>query len=421
MFIYWTDGSYNLSTWNDGTSLYHHGIAGQKWGVRNGPPYPLDYKEHSKREMRREYQDTNYKKRLDKDNKSIKSKRTRSVADQVEFEDRLKTLGIVAGTAAAAVMIGYLEANPNNMFTDYNASLSPFLYKVTNNKFLNPSDGSAIGTRALEMGYRPSNASDITNAINHADRTALIDIQNNMNDDGPSLLCNTVRTEVRDSSAPRRLSCWSASNAYYMSMLTGNTYASKSFDNLVDFNSFGDLYKTKPTIFNIGGELSSNFVGKYGNYGGRCETDDSRELLHSIAKNIKLDGNGTDGLYTVGFINAGYRGVKCTHQFNFDILKGSNGENILHIADGYTGRRYKVCTIEHGSIGKYYFEGFDEFAREMHHYNKDSVRFYAPSLNSVNPNVISNVILSKNETIDQIGSPKYTHSLASTVMARDRR
>ncbi|MCI8992256.1 MAG: hypothetical protein HFG80_05935 [Eubacterium sp.] len=22
--------------------LYHHGIKGQKWGVRNGPPYPID-------------------------------------------------------------------------------------------------------------------------------------------------------------------------------------------------------------------------------------------------------------------------------------------------------------------------------------------------------------------------------------------
>ena len=23
-------------------AIYHHGIKGQKWGVRNGPPYPLD-------------------------------------------------------------------------------------------------------------------------------------------------------------------------------------------------------------------------------------------------------------------------------------------------------------------------------------------------------------------------------------------
>lgn len=30
--------------------LYHHGIEGQKWGKRNGPPYPLSYSKHSKAE-----------------------------------------------------------------------------------------------------------------------------------------------------------------------------------------------------------------------------------------------------------------------------------------------------------------------------------------------------------------------------------
>lgn len=37
-------------------SLEHHGIDGQKWGVRNGPPYPLAAGDHSaaeKRAMRR--------------------------------------------------------------------------------------------------------------------------------------------------------------------------------------------------------------------------------------------------------------------------------------------------------------------------------------------------------------------------------
>ena len=28
-------------------SLAHHGIKGQRWGKLNGPPYPLDYQEHS--------------------------------------------------------------------------------------------------------------------------------------------------------------------------------------------------------------------------------------------------------------------------------------------------------------------------------------------------------------------------------------
>lgn len=32
--------------------LYHHGILGQKWGVQNGPPYPLGAGKLSRREKR---------------------------------------------------------------------------------------------------------------------------------------------------------------------------------------------------------------------------------------------------------------------------------------------------------------------------------------------------------------------------------
>lgn len=32
--------------------LYHHGIQGMRWGRKNGPPYPLDYKSHSADEKR---------------------------------------------------------------------------------------------------------------------------------------------------------------------------------------------------------------------------------------------------------------------------------------------------------------------------------------------------------------------------------
>lgn len=30
------------SMYSRNAELYHHGIKGQKWGIRNGPPYPLD-------------------------------------------------------------------------------------------------------------------------------------------------------------------------------------------------------------------------------------------------------------------------------------------------------------------------------------------------------------------------------------------
>lgn len=36
-----------------GDELYHHGIKGQKWGERNGPPYPLDVNDHSALEKKK--------------------------------------------------------------------------------------------------------------------------------------------------------------------------------------------------------------------------------------------------------------------------------------------------------------------------------------------------------------------------------
>lgn len=39
-----------MEAWRD--ELYHHGIEGQKWGVRNGPPYPLGTDQMSRREKK---------------------------------------------------------------------------------------------------------------------------------------------------------------------------------------------------------------------------------------------------------------------------------------------------------------------------------------------------------------------------------
>lgn len=40
-----------METWR--AELYHHGILGQRWGQRNGPPYPLGPGDHSAAEKRK--------------------------------------------------------------------------------------------------------------------------------------------------------------------------------------------------------------------------------------------------------------------------------------------------------------------------------------------------------------------------------
>jgi len=43
--------------------LIHHGILGQKWGQRNGPPYPLSASEHSVSEKKADYKKSINKKK----------------------------------------------------------------------------------------------------------------------------------------------------------------------------------------------------------------------------------------------------------------------------------------------------------------------------------------------------------------------
>ena len=77
----------------DGNYLAHHGIKGQKWGKRNGPPYPLSDAKHNK-----------VVKRASKGSKKVSSNasgsKKKSIKDKWNsLSDKQKALIIASGVA----------------------------------------------------------------------------------------------------------------------------------------------------------------------------------------------------------------------------------------------------------------------------------------------------------------------------------
>jgi hypothetical protein len=200
-----------------------------------------------------------------------------------------------------------------------------------------------------------------------------------------------------DALGSRRLSCWSASNAFFMSAMTGKEFISKSFTNLVDFNDFGKLYTKAPEIFDAFGNKAENYVGKFGvRSSPRASANTARSLVENIFKNVNSSNNvSADGTRTVGFVNAAYRRMTCTHQWNFEIAYEFDGRKTLVMSDGWSGERHAIAKLLTDGTLQYFDGGFNMFAMELNQYNEDSIRFYAPSVESIDTDMMSKVILGK--------------------------
>lgn len=77
------------------SEMYHHGIKGQKWGKRNGPPYPLSDSDHSASEKK-----AGWKKSLNGD-KEQSPKNRRGLTDKQK-----KWIKIGAAAAVTALAVG---------------------------------------------------------------------------------------------------------------------------------------------------------------------------------------------------------------------------------------------------------------------------------------------------------------------------
>lgn len=70
------------SMYSRNAELYHHGILGQKWGVQNGPPYPLDSKISTGERLKKVFS----KKELTEDELKKKQEEKQRIANEKAFK-----------------------------------------------------------------------------------------------------------------------------------------------------------------------------------------------------------------------------------------------------------------------------------------------------------------------------------------------
>ena len=100
------------------SELYHHGIKGQSWGDKNGPPYPLDYEDHTAEQKKNNPKSTIDGKSSTKTTSSKTKKSTSNSTNSnknkkiVEKENEAKKKkiligeGVTAATVAAVAAVG---------------------------------------------------------------------------------------------------------------------------------------------------------------------------------------------------------------------------------------------------------------------------------------------------------------------------
>ncbi len=279
------------------TELYHHGILGQKWGKRNGPPYPLDSTDHSASEKK-----AGWRKSLDKsaaktDNKSSSEKKQGLTDKQ---KKAIKIGAAVAVTALAA--IGTYQLYKSGKLDGVISKGKSAVDSITGST--KEAASPIFGSFGEVAGQLDQSVLDEMSAKTGLKRT---NFNKYLSPTSVSIMVGTERRQVLDNAGPSeatgwRNNCSHASMAYILNRMgfdvkpepTNFLNGHETVQGLTDMNDLCSIFKNSKT-----GSSSARSV-------------------QELASDIKTKFGDVDGSY--GFI--GGSGVYNGHVFVWENVKG---------------------------------------------------------------------------------------------------
>ena len=183
---------------NDFESNYlaHHGILGQKWGVKNGPPYPLGASDHNASERK-----AGYKKSIGGGrNKELYNRKAKSSSSQEKAKfhltDKQKKAIIIGAAIAGTALVAYgaYKLGANDKLGDLGLKGAAAVDRVLKrNKgagdFLNDINDLSIST-GFDINKSPLSIAEATAKVNPGFKTGEPGCRNNCFSAVTADLCN---------------------------------------------------------------------------------------------------------------------------------------------------------------------------------------------------------------------------------------